>query len=162
MRTGEEFTLVWAWGSAGRIGAGGGGAVAGFWPGTLAAGGTHLLDDAGEPAERFPVGPGLCAQGARFGLPRLAVGAGFGARRLAVGTSFGAVGVSFSAQRLAVGTGFGAHGCISDRTAWISSRMPLSLVMSRPASARPTVTMAMVSWLSLNMGWRFLLGHRSR
>ena len=35
------------------------------------------LYEAGEPAERFPVGPGLGAQGARFGLPRFAVGAGF-------------------------------------------------------------------------------------
>ena len=43
----------------------------------LPAGGAHLLDGAGEPAERFPVGPRLRAQGACFGLPRLAVGAGF-------------------------------------------------------------------------------------
>ena len=44
---------------------------------TLPAGDAHLLDGAGEPAECFPVGPRLPAQGACFGLPRLAVGAGF-------------------------------------------------------------------------------------
>ena len=40
--------------------------------------------------------------------------------------------------------------------ACISDRMPWLLVMMRPASARPTVTTVMVSWLSLNMGRRFL------
>ena len=94
-----------------------------------------------------------------FGLPRLAVGAGFFMKPVTlllpcfqVGAVFGTEPGAFGLPRYAVGLRR------RTRSARVSARRSLVLLMTKPVSVRtraarvrPTVTMAMVSWLSLNM-----------
>ena len=80
--------------------------------GALPAGGAHLFDDAGKPADGFPVGSGVFAKRLYLRLPCFAIGPAFGADGFAGGLSFGADGFAggsaFGADDFAGGSAFGA------------------------------------------------------